>query len=364
VRPWPPRDGARGAPDDTRPAARLPRPLRLLRPARLSRLRRGAGAALAEGFFRYASRLGALHPDARPERHGLDVLRDVPYDDPAAHPARRLDVYRPKGARDPLPTLLYVHGGGFRILSKDTHWVMALAFARRGFVVFNVDYRLAPRHRFPAAVEDVSAAYAWLARHAPAYGADPDRLVLAGESAGANLVTALTLAACFERPEPHARAVFETGVVPRCVLPACGLFQVSDPARFARRKPGMSRFVRDRIEEVAEAYLGAGHRVHTPGEHDLADPVCFLEREAGAPARPLPPFFLPVGTADPLLDDTRRLAAALERRGVPVEVRIYEGEIHAFHAFVFRPKARLCWQHQYAFLDTWVPRPPAEAPRG
>jgi acetyl esterase len=322
----------------------------------LETLRRAAGDAVTERFFRYSSRLGALHPKARPERHGLEVLRDLAYDDPAAHPARRLDVYRPTRVPEPLPALLYVHGGGFRILSKDTHWVMALAFARRGFVVFNVDYRLAPRHPYPAALEDVSAAYAWVVAHAAAYGADASRLVLAGESAGANLVTSLTIEACFERPEPHARTVFATGVVPRCVLPACGLFQVSDPARFGRRKPNLSRLVRDRIEEVAEAYLGAGHAMHSPGHHDLADPVCFLERETGPPARPLPPFFLPVGTADPLLDDTRRLGAALERRGVPADVRFYEGEIHAFHAFVFRPKARLCWQHQYEFLDRWVPR--------
>ena len=50
--------------------------------------------------------------------------------------------------------MLYVHGGGFRILSKDTHWIMGLAFARRGFLVFNIGYRLAPKHPFPAAIAD------------------------------------------------------------------------------------------------------------------------------------------------------------------------------------------------------------------
>lgn len=316
-------------------------------------LRRRAGALLAEGFFQGASRLARLHPASRPERHGVSVARDLAYD--PAHPARRLDVWRPERADGaPLPALLYVHGGGFRILSKDTHWVMALGFARRGFVVFNVDYRLAPADPFPAAVEDVSAAYAWVAENASRFGADVSRLVLAGESAGANLVTALTVAACFERPELFARRVFDTGVVPRAVLPACGIHEVSDPGRFRRRKPRLSRFLMDRIEEVSHGYLG--HLDDHDGAHtDLANPLRVFEGDV-LPARPIPPFFLTCGTADPILDDTRRLHAALTRRGAVSEARYYPGEPHAFHALVFRESARRHWRDSYAFLDRHVPR--------
>lgn len=318
--------------------------------SRFRKLRRSAGAAAADGFFRGASRLGRLHPQAEPAKHGIEVERNVPYGD-ASHPVRVLDVYRPQASAELRPAVLYVHGGGFRILSKDTHWIMALAYARRGYVVFNVDYRLAPTHRFPAAVEDVCAAYAWVVANAARFGADSGQLVLAGESAGANLVASLTIAACYARPEPHARAVFDTGIVPVAVLPACGMHQVTDARRFTRRKRGLSRFIADRLEEVAEAYLGAGRgRAHVEGEHDLADPVVFFERGL-PPARPLPPFFLPVGTADPILDDTRRLARALRTLGVDVDERYYDGEIHAFHAFVFRAKARLHWADTYAFLD-------------
>lgn len=304
------------------------------------------GAALTDGFFHGASRLGRLHPASRPERHGVEVLRDLAYD--PAHPERRLDVWRPRERATALPALLYVHGGGFRILSKDTHWVMALGFARRGYVVFNVDYRLAPRHPFPAALEDVSTAYAWVVDQAQAFGADPSRLVLAGESAGANLVTSLVASACFERPEAFARKVFDTGVVPRAVLPACGLHEVSDPGRFRRRRPGLSRFIADRIEEVAQAYVG--HLADPAGpEALLASPLRLLEGEV-EPQRALPPFFLTCGTADPILDDTRRLATALARRGVIAETRYYPGEPHAFHALVFRESARRHWRDSYDFL--------------
>lgn len=320
---------------------------------RVEHLRRRAGAFLVDGFFRGASRLGRLHPLARPERHGVEVRRDVQYAPESGLEEHRLDVYRPIERSGPLPIVLYVHGGGFRILSKDTHWIMGLAFARRGFLVFNVGYRLAPRHPFPCAVEDVAAAYAWVVRHAEEHGGDLSRLVLAGESAGANLVTSLALQTVFEREELFARRVYESGVVPRAVVPACGIFQVSDVRRFARRKPKLSRFLVDRLEEVEHAYLGGDPALHGPSL-DLADPLVWLER-GEKPSRPLPPFFLPVGTKDPLLPDTRRLARALAGLGATAIDRYYDGEIHAFHAFPFLPNARRCWRDTFEFLDAHVP---------
>ena len=311
------------------------------------RLRQRAGALAVDSFFRLASRAGQLHPASRPERHGLERVRDIAYRQPVRR-AHLLDVYRPVRRAEPLPAVLYVHGGGFRILSKDSHWIMGLAFARRGMVVFNVSYRLAPEHPFPAAVEDVCAAYRWVVDNAAAWGADPTRLVLAGESAGANLVTALTVAACWRRPEPWAREVFDTGIVPRAVLPACGMHQVSDPGRFGRRR-SLNKFLDDRLQEVSEAYL-RGVPPEAGPALDLADPLVFLER-GPAPERPLPSFFAGVGTRDPLLDDTRRLAAALERHGADVQAAYYPGELHAFHALVFLRQARRFWGDTYRFLD-------------
>ncbi len=315
-------------------------------------LRRRAGSLLVNGFFHNVARFGRLHPLARPERHGVEILSDIAYapDSPLAE--HRLDIYRPRERSGPLPVVLYVHGGGFRILSKDTHWIMGLAFARRGFLVVNVGYRLAPSHPFPCAVEDVSAAFGWVVENAAAYGGDLSRLVFAGESAGANLVTSLALQTVFEREEPFARRVFEAGIVPKAVVPACGIFQVSDVDRLPRRKPKMPRFLIDRLEEIERGYLGTDPQVHGRSL-DLADPLVWIERD-DRPERPLPPFFLPVGTRDPLLPDTRRLARALERHGAIAVDRYYPGEIHAFHAFPFLPNARRCWQDTYAFLDEHV----------
>lgn len=318
----------------------------------LIRARIMAGRALIDGFFNSASRLARLHPQASPAAHGIEHLVDIPYQRTGQR-EHLLDVWRPTNRPEPMPVVLYVHGGGFRILSKDTHWIMALSFARRGYLVFNVNYRLAPGHPYPAALEDCAEAYAWVIANAHRYGGDPQRLVVAGESAGANLAAALTVMACFERPSAPARTVFQTGVVPRATIPACGILQVSDVERLVRRRK-MPGWLVDRLVEVQSAYL-PGHLAKE--ELELADPLCVLESDE-APSRPLPPFFAAVGTKDPLLDDTRRLGRALARRGVKGVIRYYTGELHAFHALVFRAQARACWRDTFAFLDEVVPADP------
>src|SRR5262249_10923996 len=145
------------------------------------------------------------------------------------------------------------------------------------------------------------------------FGGDPERIVLAGESAGANLVTSLAIAAAWRRPEPFARAVYDSGIQLRAVLPACGMLQASDGARFARKRR-LPFFIADRITEVSTGYL-AGADASRQGGLELADPVVVLEKATGAQERPLPPMFTFVGTKDPVLDDTRRLHAALTKLG-------------------------------------------------
>ena len=314
-----------------------------------TRLRRQAGSAMVEAFFRGLSAAGRLHPRSRPELHGVERLTNIPYL-PTDKKEHLLDVYRPVERNGKLPIVLYVHGGGFRILSKETHWLMGLMFARQGMVVFSNNYRLAPGHPFPAAHQDSFAALEWVLEHAEEYGGDPSRVILAGESAGGNIVTAMTIALSSERPEPWAKRVYDTGLRPLAVLPACGLFEVSRPERFAHHP--MPRFVYDRIVEVSKGYLPEPLPLE---ERLLADPLAWFEGDT-EPSRPLPPFFLPVGLSDVLWEDTKRLENALLRRGVPVEAKYYDNEIHAFHALYWRPNAKACWQDHFAFLDRFVGR--------
>lgn len=333
-------------------------------------LRRRFGALLFDKGLSGVSYLGKLHPRAQPQRHGVEVHRNVPYQ-ASGHHHHLLDIYVPRSlpadlvpGRDPAtytaphPVVLYIHGGAFRILSKDTHWVMALAFARRGCLVFSINYRLAPRHPFPAALEDAAAALQYVCQNAAAYQGDLSRLVFAGESAGANLVTALslmTLLPSSAEGQPFAKQVFDLGVVPRVVLPMCGILQVSDAARFARRR-ALPLWIQDRLHETSDAYIG---KVAEHPAIALADPLCILERLADSdsrlptPRQP-PAYFASVGTRDPLLDDTRRLGRALSRLGIPHQTRFYEDEVHAFQALVFRHRAKQAWADTYAFLEQYL----------
>lgn len=306
--------------------------------------RRALGGKAMRAFFEYSSAAGRASPPARKALAEVEVLRDIAYGPDAVH---RLDVYRPRQMRGRAPAVLYIHGGGFRILSKDTHWLMGLAFARMGAVVFSIDYRLAPRHPFPAAAQDSCRAAIWVHAHAEEYGADATRLAIAGESAGANLTCAVGVATAWRRPEPWAAAVFDAGVRAKALFPACGILQATDVERFRRRKPQISRFVHDRLVETGHGYVPPG----TPAP--LADPLCIIE-QAEPPERDLPPMFIPCGTRDPLLDDSRRLADALAARTVPHDLRVYPGGVHAFHAFAFREDARQCWRDHRAFFDAWV----------
>ena len=306
------------------------------------RVRTRVGELAIHGGIRLLEQLGRLHPNAKPDRHGVQIEKDIAYG-PASHPRHAVDIYRPTtGAH--WPTVLYFHGGAFSILSKNTHWVMGLGFARQGLLTLLAGYRLAPTHPFPAAVEDACAAWLWTVDHVERLGGDPTRIAVAGESAGANLAMTLTLATCFRRSEPYARAVFDRGVVPRCVLPACGIFQVTNAERYRGRVPDWQF---RQVDAVGRSYLRGRRRGESCA---LADPLCILESDA-RPERPIPPVFAPVGERDPLLEDTRRLEAALERRSVEVEAPVFPGEGHAFHALAFTENARRCWRQSYAFLD-------------
>ncbi len=306
--------------------------------------RRAVGQTIDQAFGGLA-RTSRLIPVTWPRFHGVERLRGLSY---GPHRAHSLDVWRPVDRPGPLPVVIYIHGGAFRSLSKDTHWLMGLAFARKGYVVFNVNYRLAPRFKYPAAPADACRAYAWVAANAHRYGGDVDRLVLAGESAGGNLVSTLAVAAAYDRPEVWTQPVRMSGVLPKACLPICGMLQVSDPERFARVGP-LSFITADALFSCTGDYLPDHIQPGDPAA-DLADPICVLER-GEAPPRPLPAFYAAAGTRDPLLADSYRLGRALDRLGVHSVIEEYPGEVHAFHALIWRKAARACWRSQGNFLD-------------
>jgi acetyl esterase len=284
-------------------------------------------------------------PDAKPARHGIAVHRNITYGPDDSH--HRLDVYVPTRGPRPLPVVMYVHGGGFTMLSKDTHRVMAMAIARAGYIVFNVDYRQGPRHRYPEPLEDVCRALLWVRSHAARFGGDLDRLALAGESAGGNLVTALAVACSWRRPEPFAREVFDAGVSLRAVVATYGFLDLGYTEQYLAH-PRMGRWTKAMLADAARSYLGP-EVARAVEQHPMASPLRIIE--GGSPDRPLPPFLASVGTRDPLFRCSKRLKAALDALGTPCELHVSPGQIHGFDAFVWRPEARAKWRAAYRFLD-------------
>lgn len=320
-----------------------------------------ATSAVLQGLSRVVYRL----PFVRAEGRGVTVVRDIPYRS-TGDAAHLLDVYRPSGPtpREGFPVVFYVHGGGFAMLSKDTHEVMAMAFAEQGYVVVNVNYRLGYQNPFPLPLEDVSEALAFAARTVHVHGGDAGRMVLAGESAGGNLVTALAIGLATRRAEAATRplrTLRQEGFRPRAIVPVYGLLDLTDLPRL-RRGRRMRPHVWAQINHAAESYLGGDWSPARALAAPLASPLRVLEDAAARADRiELPPFFVPCGTRDPLLSDSKRLTRALSTLAVPVTEVIHDGEIHGYNALVWRPAARDMWQKTHAFLRPLVaPESPAD----
>jgi acetyl esterase len=308
------------------------------------RARKRAGGLFIRSAFHGTAALVKRVPLANVDRHDVEVIRSVPYLQTGLI-EHTYDVYRPKGrAEQPLPMVLYIHGGAFRALSKETHWIMGLALARRGLVVVVPNYRLAPKHRFPAGSADVVAALVHARAHAERYGADKDNVVIAGESAGANITMGLITGVHWGLPAPHLDPIRD--VVIKAAVPFCGVFQVSDPGRFRRQEPTFNWFFNDRVHELPSWLPRRGGRII---EDPVASPLLYLEG-GPTPTKKVPPLFIPVGGGDFLKDDHVRLKRALDPMGVHVELDVYGLEPHAFHAFVWRPEARRCWRDTADFL--------------
>jgi acetyl esterase len=263
--------------------------------------------------------------------------------------ALRLDILQPQRP-GPYPVLIYFHGGAFAIGSKRTHRAMAVAYASQGYLVCNIDYRLAPKFPFPAALEDACAAWLWAADHVGEYGGDNQCMGLAGESAGANLALSITLACCTPRPEPYAQQLFARGLHPAVALLYYGFLQTSMPERY--RRSGVSAFAASVATDAARSYLGRFAN-HPARQHALADPLCVIEAMQAAPG--FPPIFIAAGLDDPVAADSQRLELALQRLQSPCSAHYYAGETHGFHVIFWREQAIRCWQDSYEFLRKHLP---------
>ncbi|MEN6498719.1 MAG: alpha/beta hydrolase [Thermoguttaceae bacterium] len=218
-------------------------------------------------------------------------------------------IYTPEGST-PLPMFVYYHGGGWVVGDVETHESLCTAIANAaGCIVVSVDYRLAPEHKFPAAVDDAYAAARWVADNAASFGGDPERMAVGGDSAGGNLAAVVALMA---RDRGMFQLAFQVLIYP-----------VTD-----------HNFNTPSYLENAEGYLLSRedmrwfwdhYLAHTDdGDHPYASPLraCDLSR--------LPPALVITAEYDPLRDEGEAYAARLRNAGVAVKLSRYQGLIHAF----------------------------------
>ena len=223
----------------------------------------------------------------------------------------RVRLLEPKGVPVDNAALVYLHGGGWTLFSLDTHDRLMREYAdRSGLTVIGVDYSLSPEARFPVALEETAAVLAWLAEQGHALGVDPSRLVIGGDSAGANLALAAALA---NRDADRALPL-------RGLLLNYGAFDVDIAPDAARRLGGPGAMLT--AEEMLSYWAD-----YLPSPNTAGDPLaCPLRADLSR----LPPAFIAAAECDVLVGQSQALARRMKSAGTQAELRLYPGAAHSF----------------------------------
>ncbi len=268
-------------------------------------------------------------------RRDVEVKRDILFARPNGKPLK-LDVYRKRGASWPAPTLLFVHGGGWVVGSKNAQGLMTMNhMASRGWTCVNISYRLSPRATFPDHLLDVKEAIRWVREHGKDHGCDPDFLVIAGGSAGAHLASLAALTA--NRPEYQPGFEQVDTSVQGCVA-YYGVYDFTD-----RHGHWPHRSFRLLLEWL----VMKKRRSEAPEAYEEASPIAQVSDQA-------PPFLLLHGDHDTLapVEEGRAFARTLRASSrTPVVYAELPGAQHAFEIF---PSIRstLVMQAVERFLET------------
>jgi len=240
----------------------------------------------------------------------VDQIRDLKIPGPAGEIPIR--VYTPK-VQSPAPALIYFHGGGWVLGDLESHDHVCRALANNAScVVLSVDYRLAPEHKFPAAVHDSFAATQWIADLAGELGEDRSRIAVGGDSAGGNLAAVVSQIA---RDRGGPSIAYQLLIYPSTDM--------------RMNMPSIEENADGPLLTKASMHWFVNHYLNSDADRtdSLASPLL------ASNLRGLPPAFILTAECDPLRDEGEAYGQHLREAGVPVEVQRYEGMPHGFFSF-------------------------------
>jgi acetyl esterase len=248
---------------------------------------------------------------SNPEPPELQSIEPLAIPSPAGSiPARVYTPVKLRKANDLAPCLVFFHGGGWVIGNLDSHDVVCRKLADEGqLIVISVDYRLAPEHKFPAAVDDAVAATTWIAGHAKQLGIDASRLMIGGDSAGGNLAALVAISARDGNGPAIAGQVL--------IYPAVDFAM----KHASHREPETSVLL---THSVIKWFTGLYLNSATDGNDWRASPA------RATTLAGLPPAYVLTAGADPLRDEGDEYAERLRQAGVAVTYRHFPGQFHGF----------------------------------
>jgi acetyl esterase/lipase len=233
------------------------------------------------------------------------------------HARQKLDLFIPANATNPVPVIIWVHGGAWKAGSKENS--PATRFLRKGYAIASINYRLSQHAIFPAQIEDCKAAVRWLRAHAKEYKLDPDRFAAWGASAGGHLVALLGTTGNVKTFDVGDNLEFSSRV--QAVV---DFFGPTDLTQMSRYAPTNGPIDHDAADSPESLLIGGAVQANQD-KAARANPITYITRDA-------PPFLILHGDKDNLVpyQQSELLRDALEKAGVPATLKIIPGAGHGF----------------------------------
>lgn len=274
---------------------------------------------------------------------GVTLLKDLSYVE-NGHARQKLDLYLPEDATEPLPLIIWVHGGAWEGGSKEQCQPLNQGFLRKGYAIASINYRLSHHAIFPAQLQDCKAAIRWLRAQAKTYKLNPDRFAAYGGSAGGHLAALIGTTGDIKTFDVGGHLTLSSSVQAVC--------DYYGPSDFLYNENNLSAEFSKRLNDPSAAVprLLGGPVKERRDAARKASPVTYVTNQA------LPPFLIIHGDKDPLVpfSQSERLFNVLREANGNVHLHCIKGAGHGNGCFGAENDARVL-----AFFDCWLKTPPA-----